>query len=75
MQSKRRSFYEAVVNTIAGYWLSVAVVAIVYPLYGLKITVAQNMSVSIWFVFASLVRSYVLRRVFSYVDRVRPSSK
>lgn len=75
MQSKRRSLVEAATNTIAGYWLSVAVVAIVYPLYGLQITTAQNMQVSLYFVAASFARGYVLRRVFSFVDRSYPTQK
>lgn len=55
--------------------MSVALIAIIYPMYGLEITVSQNMTVSFYFVIASLARSYLLRRVFSYVDRTFPTTK
>jgi hypothetical protein len=63
-QSKRGSVIEAVTNTVVGYVLAVATQFAVFPIYGLKVGVAQNLGLGLAFTAVSLIRSYLLRRVF-----------
>ena len=63
-QSKRGSLIEAVTNTVVGYVLAVATQFAVFPIYGLKVGVAQNLGLGLAFIAVSLIRSYLLRRVF-----------
>ena len=63
-QSKRGSLIEAVTNTVVGYVLAVATQFAVFPIYGLKVGVAQNLGLGLAFTAVSLIRSYLLRRVF-----------
>lgn len=65
MQSRRSSFIEALTNTVVGYLLNLVVQLIVYPLYGATFTLEQNLSIGLIFLVVSLVRSYVLRRIFN----------
>lgn len=65
MQSHKHSFYEALINTLIGYWLSFFAQLIIYPAYGAKFTIMDNIHIGIWFMLLSLARSYVLRRWFN----------
>jgi hypothetical protein len=67
-QSKRGSLIEAVTNTVVGYVLAVATQFAVFPIYGLKVGVVENLGLGLVFTAVSLVRAYVLRRIF---DRLR----
>jgi hypothetical protein len=67
-QSKRGSVIEAVTNTVVGYVLAVATQFAVFPIYGLKVGVVENLGLGLVFTAVSLVRAYVLRRIF---DRLR----
>jgi hypothetical protein len=64
LQSRRRSAVEAVANVVAGIGVSLALTR---WLTGADWTQAAHWSA--WFTVASLVRSYVLRRLFSKWDR------
>jgi hypothetical protein len=55
---------EAVTNIVVGYALAVATQFAVFPIYGLKVGVAQNLGLGLAFTAVSLIRSYLLRRVF-----------
>jgi hypothetical protein len=47
---------------------------IVFPLFGIHIPMSSNIAIGIIFTFVSLVRSYVLRRLFNWVHRPRTLS-
>ena len=64
-QSKLSSFYEALMNTFIGYFISLAVQLIVYPLYGATFTLHQNIQIGLIFMVVSIVRGYVIRRWFN----------
>ena len=63
-QSRRGSVIEAVTNIVVGYALAVATQFAVFPIYGLKVGVAQNLGLGLAFTAVSLIRSYFLRRLF-----------
>ena len=65
MQTKVVSFIEAATNTLIGYFISVIIGQIVYPLFGYPITLIDNAALTAIFVGASLIRSYGFRRLFS----------
>lgn len=65
MQSKTASFAESITQTMIGYALATATQAIVFPLYGLKVTLFQNMQMGLIFMAVSIARGYVVRRWFN----------
>lgn len=67
MQSKRGSLIEAVVNTAVGFALSWLTGLVAYPLLGVQVSHAQNIAVVCIFTVVSLVRSFVLRRLFNRI--------
>ena len=68
MQSKRNSAFEAFTNVVTGYLVSVAANVLVLPMFGYNVTVFDSFAIGLAFTAISLVRSYVLRRVFNRLD-------
>ena len=64
MQSRRQSLIEAVTNVVVGYALAVLTQIVVFPWFGLKVSLNDNLAIGALFVMISLLRSYALRRLF-----------
>ncbi len=64
MQSRRLSAVEAIANFAVGYGVAAILTLLVLPLFGYLVTGSDALGISAIFTVASLVRSYVLRRVF-----------
>ena len=64
-QSKRGSLVEAVTNTVVGYGLAVATQFAVFPVFGLRVGVVEDLGLGLIFAAVSLIRGYALRRVFN----------
>lgn len=67
MQSKLQSFTEAVAQTVIGYAIALAAQYVIFPIYGIHIQHTAHLQISAVFVGISLVRGYVLRRVFNWL--------
>ena len=67
-QSKRRSAIESIMNVIIGYMVAVFANLIVLPLFGYNVTLSDGAAIGLAFTIISLIRSYVIRRVFNYYD-------
>jgi len=68
MQSKRKSLIEAVTNTVVGLVTSFVIQLIIYPLLNIPVTIGQNVLITFVFFAASIVRGYLLRRVFNRIN-------
>ena len=68
-QSRRWSFFESCVNVAVGYGVAVAAQIIVFPWFGMNVTLPQNLMIGVIFTAVSLARSYALRRVFNWIGR------
>ena len=65
MQSRAMSLLESIANVVVGYGVAVGAQIVVFPLFGLHASVSDNLMIGVVFTGVSLVRSYVLRRVFN----------
>lgn len=68
MQSRKRSLIESFTNIIVGFGISFGSVHYIFPLFGYKITLSDNLYMGFWFTIISLIRSYTLRRIFTRKD-------
>jgi Flp pilus assembly protein TadB len=64
-QSKRVSLLEASVNTVIGFALASFCTWIIVKIYGLQMTFQQNFILVGWMTLVSVIRGYVLRRMFN----------
>jgi len=69
-QSRLMSLVESLANVLVGYGVAVATQMVVFPLFGLAVTVTENLLIGLIFTAVSIVRSYALRRSFEAL-RVR----
>ncbi len=65
MQSRKASLVEATVNVACGLGVSWAATWLVFPLFGYEPTVMATLWISMIFTGISLIRSYLLRRLFN----------
>ena len=72
-QSRLMSLVESIANVLVGYGVAVATQMAVFPLFGLAVTVTENLLIGLIFTGVSIVRSYALRRGFEAL-RVRQSA-
>ena len=68
MQSKQRSALESVTNVLVGFLVAVGANLIVLPAFGYNVTVYDSFAIGWLFTLISLIRSYILRRLFNRWD-------
>ena len=69
-QSRTMSFVESIANVTVGYGVAVVTQILIFPVFGLHTTLAQNLKMGAVFTVVSIARSYLLRRLFERLRRV-----
>ena len=69
-QSRTMSLVEAVANVVVGYGIAVAAQMLLFPVFGMHMTLVQNLKLAGAFTIISICRSFALRRIFEAI-RVR----
>lgn len=67
MQSRKGSLIESLANIAIGYGVAVGAQMVIFPMFGIHIDHADNFAIGALFTIVSLVRSYVLRRLFNKI--------
>lgn len=70
-QSKLGSLVETLVSTALGYTVALVSQLVIFPHYGVNISLDANLQIVAWFTGISLVRSYCVRRYFEWRLRRR----
>jgi hypothetical protein len=63
-QSRAMSFAETMTNVVVGFVASVAIQLAIFPLFGIRLAVSTNLAIGAAFTMMSVVRGYLLRRLF-----------
>ena len=71
-QSRVMSLVESVANVVVGYGVAVVTQILIFPIFGLHTTLAQNLKLGAVFTLISLARSFALRRLF---ERIRVADR
>jgi len=66
-QSRMMSLVESVANVIVGYVVAVVMQILIFPIFGLHTSLAQNLKMGAVFTVVSIARSFALRRVFEAI--------
>lgn len=69
-QTRRMSLVESIANTGAGFLVSLVLQILLFSLMSIETTTSQNLLMSGVFTVASLVRGYVMRRLFLHWEEV-----
>jgi len=63
-QSRRMSLVESLANVAVGFGVAVLTQIVVFPFFGLHVSLADNLVMGAVFTIVSIARSFTLRRVF-----------
>lgn len=64
-QTRKSSLIEAIINTMIGFGITLAISPIIYPLFGHVFTFSQNVGITAIFTVTSILRGYAVRRWFN----------
>src|ERR1700685_3656967 len=73
-QSKLMSWVETCLNTGIGFVIAIATQILVFPLFGYSPPLSTNFKIALIFTVVSIMRGFVLRRVFEFLHIRRPLS-
>ncbi len=71
VQSRKASLVEAGANVLVGYLVALGSQQLVFPLFAIHTTLTQDAGIAAAFTLVSLLRSYLLRRVFERIGTGR----
>jgi len=74
-QTRIMSLIEAITNVVVGYGVAVVAQILVFPVFGLQATLAQNLKMGGVFALISMSRSFLLRRLFEAIRIHRAERK
>ena len=66
-QRKRTSLLEAIVNCLVGIGVAIVGQIIIFPFFGIHIPLLSTGLIAVIFTGVSIVRSYLLRRLFEWL--------
>jgi hypothetical protein len=64
-QNKKQSIIESITQTLAGLIVSLCIQLVIYPLLNIEVTFSQNLIITFVFFIASIIRGYIIRRIFN----------
>jgi|HubBroStandDraft_5_1064220.scaffolds.fasta_scaffold793064_2 membrane associated rhomboid family serine protease len=67
MQTRLQSWVEVVCSTALAYTISVFAGQVIYPLFGMQVSVGANIGLTGVFTAISILRSYITRRFFNWL--------
>lgn len=70
MQTRLQSLIESVVNVLIGYLVALLGQILVFPLYGMEVSLGVNLQIGLWFTGISIARSYCVRRGFNWMHKM-----
>ena len=73
-QSRRMSLVEAIANVAVGFTVGLLTQIVVFPVFGLDVSLSENLVIGSIFTAVPICRAYVLRRVFEAI-RFRSAAK
>lgn len=66
-QTRAMSLIEAITNVVVGFGVAVGVQLALFPVYGLVVRFTDTLGIGAVFTSVSIVRSYLLRRLFERI--------
>lgn len=65
MQTRLHSFIETMTNISIGYVVAILSQILIFPHFGIHIPFHENLEIGLYFTVISVIRSYVVRRIYN----------
>jgi hypothetical protein len=66
-QTKKLSFMESLTQTVIGLVTSFMIQIVIYPILNIEVSLNQNIIITLVFFIASIIRGYIVRRLFNKI--------
>jgi len=71
IQTKTVSMIESISNVVIGYGVALLSQIIIFPIYGIDINLKTNIVIGFWFTLISIIRSFIIRRLFNRLSEIK----
>jgi hypothetical protein len=69
MQPRKLSIIESIINTLTGLLVSFCIQLVIYPVMNIPVRLEQNIIITLVFTGASIIRGYIIRRIFNKIKK------
>lgn len=69
MQTIKNSILESIANVVAGLLTSFLIQLVIYPMLKIPVSINQNIIITTVFFVASVIRGFVIRRIFNQLRK------
>jgi len=69
MQTRIQSFIESLLNVAIGYGVALASQILIFPVFGINVSISENLLIGAFFTVVSIIRGYFVRRLFNHIHR------
>ena len=66
-QTNRQSMIEVVINTITGFFTSMGIQLIIFPIMEIPVTLNENFTITFVFMFFGIIKGFIMRRIFNKI--------
>ena len=67
MQTKKMSLIETLSSVAIGYVISLVAQMIIFPVFGIEVSLTDNLLIGLFFTVVSIIRGYYVRRLFEWI--------
>ena len=67
-QTRKLSLIESLSNAITGFALAMATQYFIFPYFDIYISIESNFKITFIFALVSMIRGYLIRRFFNYIN-------
>ena len=66
-QTNRQSMIEVVINTVTGFFTSIGIQLIIFPIMDIPVTLNENFTITFIFMAFGIFKGFVMRRIFNKI--------
>lgn len=66
-QKRQHSLLEVITSTVLGFIIAVVTQIVIFPLFGVNVSLNQHIFMTLIFTIISTIRAYYVRRLFNYL--------
>lgn len=74
-QHPRHSFYESFCNITIGYFTGLVSQLFIFPIFGVHLSISDNVEIALVISTVSIIRSFILRRIFNKLTVEKKSTR
>ena len=66
-QTNKQSMIEVVINTVTGFFTSILIQLIIFPIMDIPVTLNENFTITFVFMTFGILKGFVMRRIFNKI--------